>query len=137
MARKGNYQRRILLVTRNALNVVNWVILSSIVQIRKMTKTRNTRNKMIRRRNFSRREEMAKHIMLSGIPMQTPMTMMMMMTTTTSHPREAPSLFSTPYCLMAKGGAKVLQDGALEELTYDDLDDMLNDTDEFMSKEKA
>jgi hypothetical protein len=51
--------------------------------------------------------------------------------------KEAPSLFSTPYCLMAKGGAKVLQDGALEELTYDDLDDMLNDTDEFMSKEKA
>jgi hypothetical protein len=38
---------------------------------------------------------------------------------------------------MAKGGAKVLQDGELDELTYDDLVDMLNDADAFMSKEKA
>jgi hypothetical protein len=38
---------------------------------------------------------------------------------------------------MEKGGAKVLQDGELEELTYDDLVDMLNDADEFMSKEKV
>src|SRR6185503_11625450 len=27
--------------------------------------------------------------------------------------KEAPSLFSTPHCLMAKGGAKVQQDGEL------------------------
>jgi len=35
----------------------------------------------------------------------------MMMMMTTSHQRvlpEAPSLFSTPHCLMAKGGDKVL-----------------------------
>ena len=38
---------------------------------------------------------------------------------------------------MAKGGEKVLQDGELDELTYDDLVEMLNDADEFMSKEKA
>jgi uncharacterized protein YoxC len=38
---------------------------------------------------------------------------------------------------MAKGGAKVLQDGELDELSYDDLVGMLNDTDEFMSKEKV
>jgi hypothetical protein len=44
--------------------------------------------------------------------------------------KEAPSLFSTPYYLMAKGGAKVLQDGKLDELTYDDLVDMLNDADD-------
>jgi hypothetical protein len=38
---------------------------------------------------------------------------------------------------MAKGGAKVIKDGELDELTYDDLVDMLNDASEFMSKEKA
>ena len=38
---------------------------------------------------------------------------------------------------MAKGGDKVLQDGELDELTYDDLVEILNDTDEFMSKKKA
>jgi hypothetical protein len=51
--------------------------------------------------------------------------------------KEAPSLFSTPHCLMAKGDAKVLQDGKLDEFSYDDLVDMLNGADEFMSKEKA
>ena len=51
--------------------------------------------------------------------------------------KKAPSLFSTPHCLMAKGGEKVLQDGELDELTYDNLVEMLNDADEFMSKEKA
>ena len=35
--------------------------------------------------------------------------------------KEAPSLFSTPHCLMEKGGAKVLQDDQLEEFSYDDL----------------
>ena len=38
---------------------------------------------------------------------------------------------------MAKGGAKVQQDGELDELSYDDLVEMLNDADEFMTKEKA
>ena len=51
--------------------------------------------------------------------------------------KEAPSLFSTPHCLMAKGGAKVQQDGELDEFSYDDLVEMLNDADEFMTKEKA
>ena len=37
---------------------------------------------------------------------------------------------------MAKGGAKVQQDGELDELSYDDLVKMLNDADEFMTKEK-
>jgi hypothetical protein len=49
--------------------------------------------------------------------------------------KEAPSLFSTPHCLMAKGGAKVQQDDELDELSYDDLVEMLNDADEFMTKE--
>src|SRR6185436_9214233 len=51
--------------------------------------------------------------------------------------KEAPSLFSTPHCLMAKGGAKVQQDGELDELSYDDLVEILNDADEFMTKEKG
>ena len=51
--------------------------------------------------------------------------------------KEAPSFFSTPHCLMAKGGAKVQQDAELDELSYDDLVEMLNDADEFMTKEKA
>ena len=51
--------------------------------------------------------------------------------------KEASSLFSTPHCFMAKGGAKVQQDGELDELSYDDLVEMLNDADEFMTKEKA
>ena len=51
--------------------------------------------------------------------------------------KEAPSLFSTPHCLLAKGGAKVQQDGELDELSYDDLVEMLNDADEFMTKENA
>ena len=38
----------------------------------------------------------------------------------------APSLFTTPHCLMAKDGAKVQQDGELDELSYDDLVEMLN-----------
>ena len=50
--------------------------------------------------------------------------------------KEAPSLFSTPYFLMAKGGAKVLQDDELEEFSYDDFVDMLNDADELVIKEK-
>ena len=36
---------------------------------------------------------------------------------------------------MAKGGAKVQQDGELDELSYDDLVEMLNDADEFMTKD--
>ena len=51
--------------------------------------------------------------------------------------KEAPSLFSTPHCLMAKGGAKVLQDDRLEELSHDDLVDMLNDAGELVIKEKT
>ena len=51
--------------------------------------------------------------------------------------KEAPSLFSTPHCLMAKGGAKVLQDDdELEEFSYDDLVDMLNDAGNLVIKEK-
>ena len=50
--------------------------------------------------------------------------------------KEALSLFSTPHCLMAKGGDKVLQDGELDELTYDDLVEILTDTDEFMGKKR-
>ena len=49
---------------------------------------------------------------------------------------EAPSLFSTPHCLMAKDGAKVLQEDELEEFSYDDLVDMLTDVGELVIKEK-
>ena len=49
----------------------------------------------------------------------------------------APSLFTTPHCLMAKDGAKVQQDGELDELSYDDLVEMLNDANDFIIKEKA
>jgi hypothetical protein len=45
--------------------------------------------------------------------------------------KEAPSVFSILYCLIAKGGAMILQDGEVDELTYDDLVDMINDADEF------
>ena len=38
---------------------------------------------------------------------------------------------------MAKGAAKVLQDDELEEFSYDDLVDMLNDAGELVIKEKA
>ena len=38
---------------------------------------------------------------------------------------------------MAKSGAKVQQDGELDEFSYDDLVEMLNDADEFMTKEKT
>ena len=48
-----------------------------------------------------------------------------------------PSFFTTPHCLMAKGDAKVQQDGELDELSYDDLVEMINDADEFITKEKA
>src|SRR6185369_7095063 len=51
--------------------------------------------------------------------------------------KEAPSLFSTPHCLMEKGGAKVQQDDEFDELSYDDLVEMLNDANEFMTKENA
>ena len=50
--------------------------------------------------------------------------------------KEAPSLFYTPHCFMAKGGAKVLQDYELEEFSYDDLVDMLTDGGELVIKEK-
>ena len=51
--------------------------------------------------------------------------------------KEAPSLFSTPHCLMAKGGAKVLRDGdEIEEFSYDDLLDMLTDAGDLVIKEK-
>ena len=45
-------------------------------------------------------------------------------------------MFSTPHCLMAKGGAKVQQDDELDELSYDDLVEMLNDADEFMTRKR-
>ena len=38
---------------------------------------------------------------------------------------------------MAKGGAKVLQDDELEEFSYNDLVDMLNDAGELVIKEKS
>ena len=38
---------------------------------------------------------------------------------------------------MTKGGANVLQDDKLEEFSYDDLVDMLNDADELVIKENA
>ncbi|XP_022683475.1 uncharacterized protein LOC111257700 [Setaria italica] len=51
--------------------------------------------------------------------------------------KEPPSLFSTPFCLMAKGDTKVSQDDEFNnELTYDDLVRMTNDTDDYMCKEK-
>jgi len=50
--------------------------------------------------------------------------------------KEAPSLFFTPYCLTANGGAKVLQDDDLEEFSYDDLIDMLTDAGDLVIKEK-
>ena len=46
--------------------------------------------------------------------------------------KEAPSLFST-HCLMAKGGAKVQQDGELDELSYDVLVDRRSN-DVFLSR---
>ena len=48
--------------------------------------------------------------------------------------KEAPSLFSTPHCIVSKGGAKVLKDDELEEFSYDDLVDMLNDAGELVIK---
>ena len=38
---------------------------------------------------------------------------------------------------MAEGGSKILQDDELEEFSYDDLVDMLNDAGELVTKEKA
>lgn len=49
--------------------------------------------------------------------------------------KEAPSLFSTPHCLMSKGDSKVLNDE--DEYSYDDLVELINDFDDFMSKERA
>ena len=49
--------------------------------------------------------------------------------------KEAHSLFSTPYCLMAKGDYKVLCDE--DEYSYDDLVELINGFDDFMSKEIA
>jgi hypothetical protein len=37
--------------------------------------------------------------------------------------KEAPSLFDTPYCLMAKGEPKVCK---IDEFTYDDLIEMVS-----------
>ena len=50
--------------------------------------------------------------------------------------KEAPSLFFTPHCLMAKDGVKVLQDDELKEFSYDDLVDMLTDAGDLVIKEK-
>ena len=70
LAREGNHQGKILLLTRLASNVVKWVISSSIVQTRKMTRTKRTKKIMRRRRSSSRRRKMAKPILSSGILMQ-------------------------------------------------------------------
>jgi hypothetical protein len=63
--------------------------------------------------------------------------------------KEAPSLFSSPHCLMAKGDAKVkiitdlndIDDDDIDDLdangyTYDDLVRMLGEADDYMHKEK-
>jgi Zinc knuckle len=52
--------------------------------------------------------------------------------------KEAPSLFSSPHCLMAKGG-KVMNDDDDDDdddLSYDDLVQMLSEADDYMHKEK-
>jgi hypothetical protein len=59
--------------------VVKLDIFQLIVQTRKKTnmERRKTRRVYLRGRNITRRRKMAKHILLSGIPMQAPMKMMM------------------------------------------------------------
>jgi hypothetical protein len=79
LARWGNLQRRILLKANIALIVVKLDISQLIVQTRKKTNMarRKTRGVYLRGRNITRRRKMAKHTLLSGIPMQAPMKMMM------------------------------------------------------------
>ena len=59
--------------------------------------------------------------------------------------KEAPSLFSTPFCLMARSEPKVSSTLTLEDsdddddddnLSYDDLVQMLNDSNEILHKNK-
>ena len=97
--RKGQYsKKKIPSSTKSVLSVVKKVTSLSIVQTRKMTRTRRARKMMTRkRRDSSRGRKMVKPILLSGIPMQAPMMMM------TSHPKvlpESPSrrlLHSSPH----------------------------------------
>jgi hypothetical protein len=48
--------------------------------------------------------------------------------------KEAPSLFDTPYCLMAKGEPKVC---VVDELTYDDLFEMVSNIDGLLGNMKG
>jgi hypothetical protein len=47
--------------------------------------------------------------------------------------KEAPSLFDTPYCLMAKGELKVCE---IDEFTYDDLVEMVSNLDDLLGDMK-
>jgi hypothetical protein len=48
--------------------------------------------------------------------------------------KEAPSLFNTPYCLMAKGEPKVCKNN---EFTYDDLVEMVSNLDDLLGNKKG
>jgi hypothetical protein len=48
--------------------------------------------------------------------------------------KEAPSLFYTPYCLMAKGEPKVYE---IDEFTYDDLVEMVSNVDNLLGDMKG
>jgi hypothetical protein len=48
--------------------------------------------------------------------------------------KEAPSLFDTPYCLMAKGEPKVCK---IDEFTYDDLVEMVSNLDDLLGDIKG
>jgi hypothetical protein len=48
--------------------------------------------------------------------------------------KEAPSLFDTPYCLMAKGEPKVCE---IDEFTYDDLVEMVSNLDDLLGDMKG
>jgi archaellum component FlaC len=47
---------------------------------------------------------------------------------------EVPSLFNTPYCLMAKGELKVCE---IDEFTYDDLVEMVSNLDDLLGNMKG
>jgi archaellum component FlaC len=48
--------------------------------------------------------------------------------------KEVPSLFDTPYCLMAKGESNVYE---IDELTYDDLVEMVSNIDDLLGDMKG